>query len=404
MAKGEKKLSAALVEKRKEPGRLGDGGGLWLNIKQSGAKSWILRYTRPQGGVTEMGLGSYPAIGLAAARDIAGEHKTLLARGIDPKAHRDQQAAERTPRTFGELADLYMETMAKKWANRKSRTHCRKALVERCAPIRSTPVCDIGTDDVLKVLLPIWPDVPETAMRTRGRIENVLDFAVVEGDRPDGILNPARWRGHLDQRLIAHRKRIVRHHAAMDYRDIPGFVSDLQKKDDAAARAMEMVVLTAGRSGEILKAMWPEIRMDDALWVIPAERMKARQEHIVPLTPRVIQILKRQARDRRNDFVFPGAVRDKPLSDVTLQRLMGTMEITDATPHGFRSSFRDWVGNETDFAREVAEACLAHAVGSQVERAYRRRRAIEKQRNLLSVWANYCLGSQSNVVLFKAGG
>ena len=404
MAKGEKKLSAALVEKRKEPGRLGDGGGLWLNIKKSGTKSWVFRYTRPQGGVTEMGIGSYPAISLAAAREIAGEFKTLLAYGTDPKEHRDQKSAEGKPKTFGEMADLYIEAMTPTWRTQKSLTHCRKALIDRCAKIRDTPVAEIDTDDVLKVLIPIWADIPETAIRTRAHIENVLGLAVVEGERPDGFANPARWKGHLDKRLVIHNRQIVRHHAAMDYRDVPDFICDLQERGGAAARAMEMAILTAGRSGEILRAPWSEFRLDDALWTIPAERMKAGQEHVVPLTSRVAEILEQQAKDRRNDFVFPGAKRDKPLSTVTLQRLLAYMDIKDATAHGFRSSFRDWVGNETEFAREVAEACLAHAVGSQVERAYRRRKAIEKQRRLLDAWADHCAGrTASNVVQLKAG-
>lgn len=403
MAKGEKKLSAALVERQKKPGRVGDGGGLWLNITKTGTKSWIFRYTRPVGGVTEMGLGSYPAVTLAVARGIAAECRTLLAQKIDPKDDRSKEPNE--IRTFGVVADLYIEAMKGKWTHSKTEQQWRRSLTELCAKIRDTPAGDIGTDDVLKVLTPIWTKTPETAMRTRSRIENVLDFAVVEGDRPDGLLNPARWRGHLDKRLVSRSKKTIQHHAAMAYQDVPAFMPKLLACKAVAAQALVVTILTAGRSGEILKAKWSEFRLDDALWIIPAERMKARQEHIVPLSPRAVEIIKSQPKRRGRKYVFSNPKQDRPINDTAMYRLMQRMKIKDAVPHGFRSSFRDWAGNETEFPREVAEACLAHTIGSQVERAYRRKRAVEKQRALLTAWADYCLGerSASNVVRLRSG-
>jgi len=248
------------------------------------------------------------------------------------------------------------------------------------------------------VLTPIWHDKAETASRLRGRIERVLDFARAKGWRQGE--NPALWRGHLKSVLPARQKLQRGHHAAMPYRDVPAFVERLQGVEAMAARGLEFLVLTVGRSGEVLEARWSEFDLDAAVWTVPAERMKAGKEHRVPLSDRALAIVKDLRETRISDFVFPGHKKGRPLSNMAFHMLMRRMKVDAYTPHGFRSAFRDWVGDETSFAREVAEAALAHEVGNRVELAYRRSDALEKRRKLMAAWANYC-EPRPNIVPLK---
>jgi integrase len=264
-------------------------------------------------------------------------------------------------------------------------------------PVWSMPIDEVDTAAVLSVLQPIWQAKPETASRLRGRIEAVLDFAKAHGQREGE--NPARWRGHLDK-LLPKRQKLTRgHHAAMPYRDVPAFLVSLRQREAIAAMALEFLILTAARSGEVLGARWPEIDFEAKVWTVPAARMKGGREHRVPLSGRALAILERLAEVRTNDWVFPGQRAGAGHSGMALEMILRRMKVEGATVHGFRSAFRDWCGEETSFPREVAEAALAHVAGDATERAYRRGDALEKRRKLMGAWAQYLQsGAGSNVV------
>lgn len=263
------------------------------------------------------------------------------------------------------------------------------------------PVEQITTEDVLGVLQPIWLTIPETASRVRGRIERVIDAARARGLRKTE--NPARWRGHLAN-LLPPRARLKRgHHAAMPFDEVPRFISDLRRRGGIAPLALEFLVLSATRTAEVLGAMWPEIDLDRKLWTIPAVRMKAKREHIVPLSARCIQILQEAQKLEGRSYVFPGQNMEAPLSSMAFAAVLRRMDVTNATPHGFRSSFRDWCGELTAFPREVAEAALAHSIPDKTEAAYRRGSAIEKRRELMEAWAQFCEHQSGKVVPIRLG-
>lgn len=264
-----------------------------------------------------------------------------------------------------------------------------------CASIRSKPVGEVSTDDVLAVLKPPWLTRSETASRLRGRIERVIDFAKARGMRSGE--NPARWRGHLDAILPKRAKLTRGHHKAMPFDQVPGFMHDLRERQGVAPRALEFLILTAARSGEVLGARWEEIDLQGRLWMVPRERMKAARDHRVPLCDRAVSILTDTAPMRTSEFVFPGLKLGKPLSSMALEMTMRRMN-ADVTVHGFRSAFRDWAGDCTSYPREVAEAALAHQVGSSVERAYRRGDALELRRGLMSSWSTYCSSGPGLVI------
>ncbi|MEX3008962.1 tyrosine-type recombinase/integrase [Hoeflea sp. TYP-13] len=401
MAGRRNKLTAIAVEKRKSPGRMGDGGGLYLNIKNNGPKSWVYRWTPKGGKPREMGLGGYPDVSLQAARDEAQTCRQETAAGLDPKAERDRRRnLVNDEKSIGEACDLFLESMAGRWTNDKSEKQWRRTFEVTCAPIRTRPMRQADTSDVLQVLTPIWLKTPETAVRTRGRIESVFDYARSKGWR-DGE-NPARWKGHLENMLPKRRKSDIRHHPAMPYQEVPAFIARLQGLEALAARALELLILTAARTNETLGAQWGEFDFDGALWTVPAERMKLRIEHRVPLSPAALDILRPLHDARISAFVFPGQAEGKPLSNMAMEMVLRRMKLDRYTVHGFRSSFRDWCGDETTAPREVAEAALAHKVGSDVERTYRRGDALAKRRQLMDMWADYCTGRQSeNVVKIR---
>jgi integrase len=256
--------------------------------------------------------------------------------------------------------------------------------------LRSRPVDEIDTEAVLTVLQPIWKSKAETASRLRGRIEVVLDAARAKGHIPRNEANPARWRGHLDK-LLPKRAKLTRgHHAAMPYADVPAFVKKLRERDATAALALEFCILTASRSGEVYGARWGEFDLTGKVWTVPAERMKATREHRVPLSAPACAIIETLSTSRIGEFVFIGQQSEKALSSAAMEMLLRRMKAGDVTVHGFRSAFRDWVGNETQFPRELAEAALAHVIGDKAEQAYRRSDALEKRRVLMEAWANHC--------------
>jgi integrase len=351
---------------------------------------------RRHGKPTEIGLGSARDVTLARARELARQARANLAEGINPKDVRkgSKQA------TFGECADRVIEAMRPSWRNEKHAAQWKMTLLHYAAPLRHLPVNKIDTDEVLSVLKPLWNAKPETASRLRGRIERVLDAAKAQGLRSGE--NPARWRGHMDQ-LLPKRPRLTRgHHAAMAYLAVPGFVSNLQSRSAVAALALEFAILTAARSGEVLGARWNEFDVHRAVWTVPAERMKAAREHRVPLSPRALRIVTDLEDSRTSDFVFSGEKAGRPLSGMSLEMVLRRMKVEGATVHGFRSSFRDWAAECTNFPNEVCEAALAHVIGNKAEAAYRRGDLFDKRRKLMDAWAAYCgTPKTGKIVAFK---
>jgi integrase len=372
--------AAATITKH---GRHADGGGLYLSISSNGGRRWVFLF-RWHGKPTEIGFGSARDVTLARARDLSGQARAKLAEGINPKDTR--RRSEGT--TFGECADRVIEAMRPSWRNGKHAGQWEMTLRDYAAPLRRLPVDKITTDDMLLVLRPLWNKMPETASRLRGRIERVLDAAKAQGLRSGE--NPARWRGHLDQ-LLPKRQRLTRgHHAAMRYTELSAFVSDLQARQATAARALEFAVLTAARSGEVLGARWREFDLGLAVWTIPASRMKAGREHRVPLSPRALKIAKAMHEAGNGEFVFPGQRPGKPLSVMSLAMVLRRMKTEGVTVHGFRSTFRDWAAECTNFTNEVCEAALAHMVENKAEAAYRRGDLFAKRCKLMEAWAAYC--------------
>ena len=378
------KLNALKVSRAK-PGRYGDGRGLWLAVSPTGSQKWIFRFTF-DGKVREMGI---RAETLAQARIGAQAAREMVADNINPIEVKRAAKAQKKKPTFAEMAAEYIAANEGSWRNPKHAEQWRMTTGDAyCAAIRQKPVDQIGTEDVLLILRPIWMTKAETASRLRGRIEAILDAARAKGLREGD--NPARLRGHLDK-LLGKRQRLMRgHHAAMDYADVPAFVERLREREALAALALEMTVLTACRTSEVLNAQWAEVDLETKVWTIPAPRMKAGKEHRVPLCDRAVAIFEKLAEAKADDaLVFPGQRRGKPLSNMAMAMVMRRMGVESLTVHGFRSAFRDWAGNETSFPREVAEQCLAHAIGDETERAYRRADALEKRRALMTAWANY---------------
>ncbi|WP_288901571.1 site-specific integrase [uncultured Sneathiella sp.] len=373
-------------------GKYEDGGGLRLVVSNSGSRKWVLRFTL-NGKRREMGLGSYPDVGLADARTKASEYRQQASMNIDPiEARRVEQEA--IP-TFTTCAARFIRSHRHGWKNAKHARQWVSTLKTYARPVIGSKLVDtIETNDILEILKPIWTTKTETAKRVQARIENVLDFATAHKYR-DGI-NPARWRGHLDMLLVKpSRVRKVKHHPAMPYTEVPAFMEELARNGSVSALALRFLILTATRTSEVLKAQWSEIDLDEAVWTIPAERMKARREHRVPLTDTMLADLKNVPRVEGNPYLFPGARYGKPLSNMALLQLMRGMGYGvngtrgDAVPHGFRSSFRDWSGEVSSFPRDVAEMALAHVIENKVEAAYRRGDLFEKRRKMMQAWEYY---------------
>jgi integrase len=392
MARKINRLNARAVATISKQGRHADGGGLYLSISSNGGRRWVFLY-RWRGKPTEIGLGSARDVSLARARELAGHSRANLAEGINPKSARQPI----TGATFGECADRLIEAMKPSWRNDKHAAQWEMTLREYAAPLRHLPVDDITTDDVLSVLKPLWNTKAETGSRLRGRIERVLDAAKAQGLRSGE--NPARWRGHLDQ-LLPKRQRLTRgHHAAMPYTDVPAFMTDLKRQNAMAALALEFTVLTAARSGEVLGAYWEEFDLDHAVWTVPPKRMKAGREHRVPLSSRARQIVERLYETRGRDCVFSGQKAGQPLSVMAMEMVLRRMKVEDATVHGFRSAFRDWAAECTNFPNEVCEAALAHVIENKAEAAYRRGDLFEKRRSLMDAWASYCTAPKTAKVI-----
>lgn len=391
---------AVQVARLVKPGLHFVGGvdGLALQVVPSGGRSWILRMT-VGGRRRDMGLGGFPDVPLSHAREAARKARAMVRDGIDPidegraKASR-LKAMQSTAVTFEQCAAEYIKGLEPSWKSTKSASQWRNSLGTYAYPVLGKLlVRDVGVPQVLAVLRPIWATKTETASRVRGRMEAVLDFAAVSEYREAG-LNPARWRGHLDKILPAPGQvSETEHHKAISFMDIAEFMPKLRSVQGVGARVLEFTILTAVRSGEARGTTWSEIDLGSALWTIPAERMKGprgsnKREHRVPLSKRAIALLKAQPRMANNDLVFP-APREGTISDGTMSAVLRRMGVA-AVPHGFRSTFRDWAAECTDFPNELCELALAHAVGDKVEAAYRRGDMYMKRVRMMEAWAKFC--------------
>jgi integrase len=399
MARPINKLTALEVEAKTEPGRHSDGGGLYLLVGGKGRRSWVFMY-KWRGRQREAGLGSARRgfVTLKAAREKASEGRALIADGRDPLEEWRKPEPNEVP-TFGTIADEFLAAHEGAFRNEKHKAQWWMTLTRYCKPIRETPVDAVDTEAVLSVLKPLWTRAPETASRLRGRVEAVLDAARARGFIGPNEANSARWRGHLDK-LLPKRAKLTRgHHAAMPYVDVPAFITELRQREATAARALEFCILTAARSGEALAARWEEIDKDEKVWTIPAGRTKAGRKHRIPLSDQTLNILKAMEEGPTNEFVFPGQRQGRPLSGMAFEMLLRRAK-SPFTAHGFRSSFRDWAGNETHFPCELAEHALAHVIGDKAEQAYRRSDALVRRRELMDAWARYCDGG-AKVLSFK---
>jgi integrase len=377
---------------RLPPGLYPDGDGLYLQVTSGNGRSWVYRYSL-HNKEHRLGLGSAKAIPLKRARELASEARRHRAEGVDPIAQkREQRNAHLIEQaksiSFAQCAESYITAHEAGWRNPKHRQQWRSTLSQYVYPtIGGLSVESIDTSLVLKCLEPIWRDRTETASRIRGRIESILDYGKARGFRNGD--NPARWRGHL-QSLLPQPSKIngVEHHAALPYAEIGEFMGDLRRRDSTSARCLEFLILTAARTGEVIGATWNEVDLRAGVWTIPASRMKGGREHRIPLSGRVLEILRIMQGRRENDFVFAG-MRGGGLSNMSLLAMLRTMG-RSVTAHGFRSTFRDWAAEQTNFPREVAELALAHAIESKVEAAYRRGDLFEKRRRLMQAWSDFC--------------
>ena len=398
------KLNVKQVEALKLPGIYSDGGNLYLRIRPKkskqakdagsetaamGSKSWLFIHGTEKNRV-ELGLGSFYDVPLAKAREKAAAMRELVLEGRDPREARPQQMVKTEPTmTFGKFAMKWLDDVEDGFSNPKHRAQWRSTIKTYAAKILEMPIADVATEHVLEILKPIWLTKAETAGRVRQRIERVLDAAKVAGLYKGE--NPARGRGHLDLMLPKRGRTEVRHHAALPFRDMPKFMTELADRPGIAAQALQFTILTAARSGESRGMTWAELDLDAKVWTIPGDRMKARETHQVPLPDAAVALINAVKPDepKPGGIVFP-APRGGQMSDMTMAAVLKRMGRGDLTVHGMRSTFRDWAGDRTEYERETVELALAHQIGSATERAYRRSRALEKRRLLMEDWAAYC--------------
>jgi integrase len=395
------KLNAARMRTLTKPGAYGDGAGLYLQVRGPANRSWLYRF-KLHGRSHLMGLGIVADVSLAEAREAAGSARKLVRQGINPIDQRRAQRADaiQPGLTFAQVAGVYIKAHEPSWRSAKHRQQWHNTLDTYAGPILGKlPVDQVDVGAVLRVLEPLWREKTETASRLRGRIEAVLDYATARGWRSGE--NPARWRGHLDNLLPARSKVAkVQHHPALPWREIGGFMATLAEEEGVSALALRFAVLTAARTGEVIGARWSEVDVKASTWTVSAERMKASREHRVPLSEGALDVLREVAKlstDPKTDgFMFPGGRAGKPLSSMALLMLLRRMERSDLTAHGFRSTFRDWCAEATNYPREVAEAALAHTLRDKTEAAYQRGDLMEKRRRLMAEWGMFCSKSSAS--------
>jgi integrase len=397
------KLTQGRVNAATTPGLYSDGGNLHLRVAGGGSRQWVFRYTLNHR-TRDYGVGPYPTLSLAEARERAHVLRKLLLDKIDPIEHRNEQRATANVAaakhmTFDAAAEAYIAAHEQSWRSRRHRNEWVNSLRAYASPVFGRlPVSAIDTGLVVRALEGIWISKPVVASRLRQRIEAILDWARVRGYRLGD--NPARLANHLDH-LRPKQTRPVEHYRAMAYSDVPAFMQTLRDLPALGARALEFVILTASRGGEVLGSTWEEVDLDAGVWTITAGRMKAHREHRVPISSGAAVVLKRQAEMRHSEYVFPGRLgRMNGNSLGAVLKLLGHR----VTPHGFRSAFRDWCAECTNVPREIAELSLAHSVGSAVEKAYRRTDLFEKRRQLMESWARYCNEVSGTVVPLRQGG
>lgn len=395
MARPTNRLTHRFVTTTKEPGLHADGGGLYLEVDKGGGKRWTYLF-QWRGSRKQMGLGGLALVSLAEARGMADDARKQVAKGVNPiEAKRSAQVEGLT---FGDVADELLKSLAPGWRNPKHLYQWKRALETQAAPLRRLPVAEVKTEDVLDVLKPLWSTTPETAARLRGRIERVLDAAKAKGLRAGE--NPARWKGHLSM-LLPKRQRLTQgHHPAMPFEAAPAFMVRLRARPALAARALEFTILTVARTSEAIFARASEFDLENRVWTVPGDRMKMKVEHRVPLCDRSVVIV-RELLDEMphgSDLVF-GKLDGDPLSTAAMSALLKRMGDDAYSVHGFRSTFRDWAGESTAFADSVAEAALAHQVGSETERAYRRGDAFQKRIKLMAAWGGYLGRAKADNVL-----
>lgn len=411
MTKAVKRLTDLRIRRATKAGMYPDGAGLYLQVRGSNARSWILRYML-NGKAREMGLGSYPEMGLDDARQQAEDCRRLRNSGIDPidrrKADRAAQQLDQAKAiTFSDCAARYIAGHRAGWRNEKHAAQWESTLATYAEPTLGKLSADaVSTELILRILEPIWKTKTETANRVRGRIEMVLDWAKARGYRTGD--NPARWRGHLDK-LLPKRSKLkkVKHHPSLPYAELPAFMLKLRSDESTAARALEFAILTASRATEAVKAKGEEINERDGLWSVPDSRMKSGVGHIVPLSERATTIAKAQIKAHGKSYIFPGLRAGKALTDAALLVLLDRTGFPDITTHGFRSTFKTWAAECTAFPRDVVEKALAHTLEDKTEAAYMRGELLEKRRKLMDAWAKYCssapVSKSGNVVSIRAG-
>lgn len=390
------KLSQLKIDRLRSAGIYGDGAGLSMKVTTGGSKSWVFRYMLA-GKAHWMGLGSYPDVSLAEAREKASELRKLTRQQIDPLAEKRKQvsvirAAISKAITFDDASAKYIDAHKASWKNEKHVDQWTNTLKTYASPvIGNVDVSLIDTGHIMRILEKdnFWNTKTETASRVRGRIESVLDWATVRKYRTGE--NPARWKGHLDKLLPARTKvKKVEHHPALPWLEMGAFMVKLRQQEGVAAKAVELAILTACRSGEVRGALWEEFDLDNGIWIVPPERMKAKKEHRIPLPEKAIQLLRKQKEQFPTGYVFPGMKEGKPLSDMSLTAVLRRMELNEITIHGFRSSFRDWAAESTAYPNEMVEMALAHTIGNKVEAAYRRGDLFDKRRRMMNDWSNFC--------------
>jgi integrase len=384
-------LTATAVAKAKAPGRYGDGEGLALIVGKGGSKSWIVRVQK-DGRRRDIGLGSASKVPLKLARERAAEVRQKIELGIDPVAERAKAAG--IPTFSAAVKKVHAEN-APSWKNLKHKAQWLNTLETYAVPkLGNRSIADVDAAAVRDCLAAIWLEKPETARRLRQRIATVIDWAVAKGYRESGLAMPV-----IDKALPKQRAK-VKHHAALPYADIPVFTRKIREIESLGRLALEAVILTAARSGEVRLMTWGELDLEAATWTVPAERMKAGREHVVPLSPQALALFERMKAHRReySDLVFPGQKRGKPLSDMTLTKALRDMGV-NVTTHGFRSTFRDWVAEQTNWPSDLAEAALAHVVSDKTVAAYQRGTMLEKRRELMAAWASYCDGERGGNVV-----
>lgn len=396
---GKMTLTAKRVEKLKRPGRYGDGHGLYLQVISPTNRSWLFRYERG-GRERMMGLGPVHTLTLKEARERARRARQQILDGIDPLDARRATKAEcalaaAKAMSFQQCAQAFFDGNADRWNNAKHRAQFLSTLSQYAYPtIGNIAVADIDVGLVLRVLEPIWKVKPETAARVRGRIETVLNWATVRGYRTGD--NPARWHGFLSTQLTSRGKHFapVKHHPALPFAELPAFMSELRQRTGIAARALEFTILTAARTGAVIGATWPEIDFNEKVWTVPSDRAGTKingdAPRRVPLTDQAIELLKALPREAGNPHVFIGNRSGAPLSNMAMLVLLERIDRDGITVHGFRSTFKDWVSERTNYPNHVSEAALWHAVADKVEAAYRRGDLFNKRRSLMRDWAKYC--------------